>query len=265
MADLLKLDLDRPPLVRGQPEYRLEVGGVLNRAFQATLANLPSFLLIGLLLTGPGVLLDLVLTHQGFTKFPFPLGVHAVKGVLGLVLTGALTFAVIRHLRGRRASVEEILRAGWSSVGRVFLVSLFVTLAAFLGFLLCVVPCFLVLCMNWVAVPVAVVEQGGYRASLDRSQELTTGTRWPVLAIILVLLAIEWAVAAATGLALVALSTRFASQLSVEAVPWLVTIPMALVQLPLECLQSAAAAVGYHDLRVHREGADVEDLVRVFE
>jgi hypothetical protein len=33
----------------------------------------------------------------------------------------------------------------------------------------------------------------------------------------------------------------------------------------LECLQAASVAVGYHDLRVNREGADVDDLVRVFE
>ena len=38
-----------------------------------------------------------------------------------------------------------------------------------------------------------------------------------------------------------------------------------LFLLPFQCLQAAAPAVGYQDLRLHREGADVDDLVRVFE
>jgi hypothetical protein len=40
---------------------------------------------------------------------------------------------------------------------------------------------------------------------------------------------------------------------------------LTLLMIPFECLQATSAAVGYHDLRVHREGADVEDLVKVFE
>ena len=45
----------------------------------------------------------------------------------------------------------------------------------------------------------------------------------------------------------------------------LTQLVLTLVILPFQCLQAASAAVGYHDLRVNREGAAVEDLVRVFE
>jgi hypothetical protein len=39
----------------------------------------------------------------------------------------------------------------------------------------------------------------------------------------------------------------------------------SLLIIPLECLQAASAAVGYYDLRVHREGVEVDELVSVFE
>lgn len=45
----------------------------------------------------------------------------------------------------------------------------------------------------------------------------------------------------------------------------LTQMALTLFLLPFQCLQAAAPAVGYQDLRLHREGADVDDLVRVFE
>ena len=42
-------------------------------------------------------------------------------------------------------------------------------------------------------------------------------------------------------------------------------VQMALATLALGPLGAVASAVGYHDLRVGKEGADVEDLARVFD
>jgi len=42
-------------------------------------------------------------------------------------------------------------------------------------------------------------------------------------------------------------------------------IALTIVSIPFECLKAAAAAVGYHELRMNREGVGLDELVRVFE
>jgi hypothetical protein len=264
MPDMVSLDLGTPPPRQRSPDYQLGVGRVLGRTFAVTFANLPSFLLGALVVHSPGLALQVLaaLPIGGAAALVLSIAHVVVGTVLSLLLSGALTFAVIRHLRGQPATVAEAMRAGLGRFTQVLLVSLVVTIVFLIGLVFCVVPGIVVFCMNWVAVPVAVVEGTGYRASLERSQELTSGTRLPIFAVLLVLFALGWGATTVSATILGAIG-------SIEG--WgarlapLVPAALSVLGLPVECLQSAAAAVGYHDLRVHREGADVEDLVRVFE
>jgi hypothetical protein len=42
-------------------------------------------------------------------------------------------------------------------------------------------------------------------------------------------------------------------------------IAVTILLIPFECLKAASAAVGYHELRMNREGVGLDQLVRVFE
>lgn len=267
MPEMLRLDLDD---ARGpRKDYELDVGGVLRQSFAVTLSNLPSFLLIGLIVYSPALavyVLAAVAPIDADLATLVALLASLLKQLLTLVLTGALAYGVINQLRGRPSSVGETVQVGLGSLGRVFLVSLLVGLMAAVGFVLCIVPGVIVVCMNWVAVPVAVVENPGVRASLDRSQQLTAGTRVGVFAVILVIGMVSGVVGAVVTGALNSMATTLTDAKEVQGPAFAVAqLLFTLLLLPFECLSAASAAVGYHDLRVHREGANVEDLVRVFE
>ena len=267
MPEMLQLGLD-DAAPRGNPGYQLDVGAVISQTFSVTVSNLPSFVLVGLLAYSPALVLHVIAALAASSNFTYPLVLIAnlSKSLLALVLTGALTFGVMRQLRGEKASIGETVQAGLESLGRVFLVSLLVGLLTLGGFLLCIVPGVIVLCMNWVAVPVAVIERPGIRASLSRSQELTAGTRMAVFAVVLVIGMVTGVAAMVTTVGLTAAAAALTGTKDLNGVDFAVTqLVQTLVLLPFECLQATSAAVGYHDLRVHREGADVADLVRVFE
>jgi hypothetical protein len=265
MPETMTLGLEEPAPLRGDPGYQLDVGGVISRTFSVTFSNLPSFLLVGVLVYSPALLLHglgAVFANQAVL---LSLIANLMESLLGIVLAGALTFGVIRALRGDKASVGEIAEAGASSLGRVLVVSLLVGIMTLIGALLCIVPGVIVACMNWVAVPVTVMERPGIRASLDRSHELTSGTRLGVFAVLLVVALIGGAAAFAAGGVAMAIVSLGGGEAPTGAAHSLTQLALTLFVLPFQCLGAAAPAVGYQDLRLHREGADVDDLVRVFE
>lgn len=269
MPEMLKLGLDTPATARVNANYQLDVGGVIGQSFKVTLANIGPFTLVALIVHVPVLLMLLAAAALPMAPETARLlagGSDLVKQFIGFILSGALTFGVIQSLRGRQQDVGEIVSVGLRSAMRVFLVSLLAGLATLVGLVLCIVPGIIVSCMLWVAVPVAVMEDAGIQESMDRSQTLTVGTRLSIFAVNLLM----GLIVGAAGLVIFGGSIMLATLAAggQEASPALLAAGQLLgsvLVLPFECLQAASIAVGYHDLRVHREGAGVEDLVSVFE
>jgi hypothetical protein len=250
-------------VANGNPNYALDVGGVLGRTFGVWGANLVPFCLVGLVVHSP-VLLALVLIGLSGTSQPLlVILLDFLSSFLTLVLTGAVTYGVFQELRGADSSAGEILRLGLSRLGTVFLTGLLSGLATFLGFCALIVPGFVLLSMWWVAVPVAVIESPGASASLSRSNALTEGNRWRVLAVALVIgtgVLVVTILLTAALTALAGVRTATGSELSAWSQAFL-----KLVLIPTQALAAVAPAIVYHDLRVGREGADVDELLKVFE
>ena len=130
-------------------------------------------------------------------------------------------------------------------------VALLTALGTVLAALLFVVPGIIVACMLYVAVPVCVIEKAGVFESLNRSGELTRGYRWQIFAL--------WAlVTVIAGIAQIVLS-------------WFVGVTLWGKLLTFGWQVFAAAfgavlvAVIYHDLRVTKEGIDIDSLANVFD
>jgi hypothetical protein len=264
MPSSLGLD-DRNPRAGANPGYQLDVGRVLSQSFSITARNLLPFGLVGLVCYLPVLFVQAILAvappGQPEALIGVGLAVVVAQALASLVLTGALTFGVMRHLQGDPAGAGEIIQAGLSSLGRVFVVSLMVGILTMLGIVLCIVPGIIVMCMNWVAVPVAVIEQPGSTQALSRSQDLTSGTRLPVFAVLLVIGLIVGGVDF-FGNMVVAVAGEASGSAVVRSVG---TIVFTIATIPFDCLQAASAAVGYHELRTNREGVGLDELVRVFE
>lgn len=249
----------------GDGMFQLDVGSVLERTFRIWLENLGPFFLVGLVVNSP-VLLGLAAI--ALTGSTMPLAqrlLELLSNILTLILTGAVTFGVFQSLRGRRAEAREILDQGLSRLGTVWLTGLLAGLGTALGICALVVPGLILASRWWVAVPVAVIEAPGAANALSRSSELTAGNRWRTFALLLMLGVITVAATLLLGgaLAMIEGATVSVGQRELEA-PWAQALLQVLI-LPLSALGAVMPAIVYHDLRVGKEGADIEELLRVFE
>jgi hypothetical protein len=266
----LGLDLQNENLGGGgDPAYQLDVGGVLGQTFSVWGRNLVPFCLTGLIVQSP-VLLGLMGMGLAGGKMPLAQGaLGLVSNILGLILIGAVTFGVFRALSGEGATLGEIVRLGFSRLGTVWGTAILTGLAVGLGICALIIPGLILMARFWVSVPVAVIEEPGATAAMGRSAELTEGNRWKVFAVAVVLGAIQFGFTMACGIVLALLDTPAAGAAPESAraqamlSPWLQALQDVLI-LPIVALNAVGPAVAYYDLRVGKEGADVEDLVKVF-
>ena len=178
-----------------------------------------------------------------------------IAGFTGLVLSGALSYTVFQQLRGRKVGFGESLQIGLSRILPVLGVGILAGLCYVLGTLACVIPGIIAMCALYVSVPVCVVEKPGIVASLKRSFELTRNSRWPIFGAYFVQNLFGTLLAMATAFVLAAL------QVEESVLNVVVTLASGLYATPNAVMQ----AVAYHDLRTGKEGAEIDELVAVFE
>ena len=124
-------------------------------------------------------------------------------------------------------------------------------------------------CMLWVAVPAAVAETGNAVAALKRSAALTAGVRWRIIGMMLTLALLWVGVEIALIQATAPNSTKngFLVEFAVGqegpiSAYMLASLASTVVTGGLVAISSAVA---YHDLRVAREGATLEEIASVFD
>ncbi len=244
------------------PAFR--IGGVLGRSFSILFQNIVPFGVIALLFTLPSSLIFLASGTQLVT----PTGVPAdgFAGVIALVMvvqlvsytvaTGSLVYGTFQALRGRRPGLGACLGRGFRLILPVIGVMIVYWIAMMVGFVLLIIPGFIVLIMFWLALPAAVVERPGVFASLSRSRALTKGSRWRILGLILVVGIIVGVVSA-----IVSFGVGFENPGEIGVGSILNLIVSAFTT----AMWAIASAVAYHDLRVAKEGLNIEDLAAVFD
>jgi hypothetical protein len=238
--------------------FTLDMGEALGNTFRIWMRNLVPFFLMSVLVYSPYVACAYLLTRTDISD----LKTKAIVSLLFLlslvlsqiVLTGAVTFAVIQQLRGQPAGIGRCLIVGLSRILPVVAVAFLYFLAVMAGFFLLVIPAFIFLCMFYVVVPATVVEDVGPFTAMGRSRDLTRGFKWTIFGIIFVMWILTVLIQLPAPFALTYvgdLDLRFGLQMALQ----LLFVP----------LNSVIAAVVYHDLRVGKEGANIEDLAAVFD
>jgi hypothetical protein len=256
----------------------------------AALAGLPS-LLIGVLAPPSPVAVTIANPFQnvgtgGLTLF--------LTIVLGFLSQAIVLYGAFQDMRGRSVRLIDCLKVGlrrfFPLVGLAVCVSiamlvylvffilvmaeLIQVLQAFLAvvaFLLLIIPLLALYLMWFVATPACVLERVGPFRSLRRSRELTKGHRWRVFGLILVVLIPAVIVAGTITAVMATLGIGVNLRIGVFF-DWsrnLSTIPGQVVNLIWTAAWTAfyaiLVAVAYHDLRVAKEGIDIEQIAAVFE
>jgi uncharacterized membrane protein len=180
------------------------------------------------------------------------IGVLAIL-ILHTLAQAAILYVAFQSMRGRVVGIVEALRRGLSRFGAIVGLAILVGCGIWIGLILLIVPG-IMFALRWsVALPACVVEGLGPLASMKRSAQLTKGHRWKPFGIFLLL----WVVSALAGL-LIGLLLRPAGVAGTQVV-------QALWNAAWTAFWYVTLVMIYHDLRVIKEGVDIDQIAAVFD
>jgi hypothetical protein len=195
--------------------------------------------------------LDVDLISQGLT---YALFVVLPTAILSLVATqigtGAITFLVGKACVGETVGVVESYRGAFRKAVPLLGTAAVVGFACVFGFFFFVVPAVIAFLVSFAAVPAVMLEDRGVKDGIVRSYLLATGSLGRVAAV-RVLVALLFAACYAVGHSVAASVTDDPEALLILAqVPTLLAGPVDAISMVLL----------YYDLRVRREGLDLERM-----
>jgi hypothetical protein len=245
------LSVDARPL-----EGDIRLGHIFSRAWEIFTANFVKFIVITTIIGLP----NLLFTSTG-SNAPGTFGWNIFVGLVGVLLAltlnilaqAAILYIAFQYLRGQEATLGDAVR---KNIGRVLpLIGIFVlaTLGVMVGFIVLIIPAFMLMVRWSIAIPACVVERLGPVASLTRSANLTKGHRWKIFGMFLLLWIVGFVFGALLAVVIIPLGTT-----AVIAAKFIWTTV-------LSAYFNSMWAMLYHDLRVAKEGVDVEEIASVFD
>ena len=242
-------------------ESDFRVGRVLGRTATIFSQHFVIFFLVAVVAATPTVLLvqrNLEAIAASGTPTPdllIMIGVGFVlAGVLGLLSQAVMLHAAFQAMRHRPVSLGDSLRVGLARVLSILGLAIVMGVLLLLGFIALVIPMFILLTMWWVATPACVVERTGPWTSLKRSAALTKGHRWKVFGLMVLLSIINIIVSQILEVVLVLVGSDILS----------ILVRLFWVGL-IGAYNAIAVVMAYHDLRVAKEGIDIEQIASVFD
>lgn len=234
---------------------RFDVGIAFQKTASVFFRNLHRYVGITLLIYSPAIAATFLGgSEEIWEDMTRGQGIASLLGfVLGPWITATVTYDVLERLGGRSTELGPTLAFGVRRIVPVFLVNFLLGLSVAVGFLFLIVPGLIVMTMFAVAIPACVVERPGVFKSMDRSIELTKGSRWGVFAVVLAIMMFYGLFGMVAG---------FAALASVEQ--WIVNLFNVCMTLVFAPGQAVVMSVIYHDLRTKTEGAEVTELTEVF-
>ncbi len=179
--------------------------------------------------------------------------------VAATILQGALVYMTTSELAGRKRTIGEGLIHGLRSFLPLIGIVILTILGLMCGFLLLIVPAFILAVMWSVTVPAFLVEGSGIRSAFSRSRELTRNNRWRI-ALLAIIAAI---IGAIIGLVVGAI---FGMLLAIISGPtFVVPVTRALGTLLGAMINGTGLAVLYTELRRIKDGVGISDLAAVFD
>lgn len=203
--------------------------------------------------------------------FAIAVGVAAIA--VSLVQSASLVAAMAERYLGRDTTVGEALRRGLRKTLDLFVMG-FLAFAAFVGlwvglavlmavtrewWIVLVGVCFglvasVYLAASWMVSPaVAILEDAGPVAALQRSWSLSTGSRWRILGLILLLFVLQLVLSSL--LSFVLLASFNTDQVFQVVLQQAVNIVATIAWAPVYW---GTFAILYYDLRVRREAFDLQ-------
>jgi hypothetical protein len=240
----------------------LSVCEILDVSFTLYRRHFPTLGTIAVLCSGLPVLLSLYIEASGgvLQNLPLTLAYYVAFTVLSSIATAATVFVVSESYLGRPLTAASALRRATPLLGRLIVCSLLFAIVVGFGFLFFLVPGIVLLCGLLLAFPSLVLEPGSSpTGALSRSWSLTRGSRLRMLGLVVTVVILLYV--PIVGLGALATIVLPAGRGSGVLTPGLVTLAVVgVLQMLLYPLLYCVLTVAYYDLRVRKEGFDLEVL-----
>lgn len=234
--------------------HGFSVGTVLSRGFSVWTSNLPLFFGVSLVCYLPLMLIPAADPANPMSGLLTIFATIVVQALVGAIVSAAVIRGVFEQLRGSRASFGDSVGVAFRSLGRILGTSFLTGILIMVWSLLLVFPGIMKACAYFAAVPTAVVEGSGPAESLSRSKKLTDGYRWHIFGLLLVSGVIGMIIGGLAGVLFRGVTGPVQTLL-------IAVIPNAIAG----SLGAVFYGVGYYQLRVAKEGIDIEQLASVFD
>jgi hypothetical protein len=245
----------------------LSVGEILDVSFTLYRRHFAPLALVALICSGLPVVLSLFIEASGgVLQHPLlALAYYGIFVVLSAIATAATVFIVSESYLGRPLGAADALSRATPLLGRLILCSILMALLVGLGFLLFVIPGVILACGLVLAFPALVLEPDSTASgALSRSWALTRGSRWRMFGLLVTLMILFYVpIVALTGLAAVLLPGTESGGATTGGIVALALA--AVVQTFLYPLFYCVLTVAYYDLRVRKEGFDLEVLAQTLQ
>jgi hypothetical protein len=172
---------------------------------------------------------------------------------------GAATYAISERYLSKDVTIADALRCGLTCFWTISLAELIATIRMIFGFCLLIIPGILWMLSYTVIVPAILVEGQEAIPSLERSRELIKGHRGKAFCVMLVFLLLH--IVVVTGLEMIA-SWIFSLDSGEEA--FFNSALNSLVSILITPIYVIATILLYYDMRIRKEGFDLEMLSRSF-
>ncbi|WP_231462873.1 hypothetical protein [Sphingomonas sp. URHD0057] len=210
-------------------------------------------------LTSPEALRSGAFSFRGF--FAAVMLSTLISLIIATLVQAALTRATVAANEGRRATFGESLSSALGVVAPLIGLSILFSLGVGLGFVLLLVPGFILLTMWAVAVPALVIERTGVFAAFGRSAELTKGARWKIFGLFLVLGVAYWLLSIVFGLVGLATYNPATATSGISVANVIGSVVLGTV---FNTLWGTLQPSLYVELRQWKEGSSVDNLEAVF-
>jgi hypothetical protein len=242
------------------PEYyhplEFRIGRAMSRGFEVLFGNFFVFIAISAIAAAPLFLFTLAST----------IGVHSTAAsaaaIVGLLLhfvlaalcQAMIVYATFQALRGRPVRAGESMARGLQRLGAVLLTSIVTGIIVGIGTILLVIPGIIASVIMCVAIPACIVERLGPVESIERSSYLSRGYRWPIFGAFFAL-----------GIAEIIAGALITGLTKGSELVWLDPAITAVWNTLVTAYQTVLVAIIYHDLRVVKDGIDLEHIASVFD
>jgi hypothetical protein len=246
----------------------MTTGALLDRAFRLYTSNFSLMLGITAAAYVPFYLIMLVLESSlgvnvqapsgGLSTVLFQIGFMILWASIAFPIAGgAATFAISERYLGNDVTIGEALRLALSRFWPLSMAQITATIRVMFGFLLFIIPGILWMLSYSLIVPAILVEGQKSRPSLRRSRDLVKGHRGKVFAVMFVINLL--AVILTLGVSMISRMIFNTESTSGAVLTSAINNLMSIFLTPLGII---AAILLYYDMRIRKEGFDLEMLSR---